>query len=111
MAKNQRKQYQLNGFNNGDQEGFLSKLRNPIKLFSSGLAREFLGIILIVIALVSFLGVIGFQLGTWPETWISFLKRWFGLGSILIVSGLAYLGYRIIYPQAKRPPTQNVSGL
>ena len=50
MAKKQRKQYKLNGFNNlngKDGEGIFSILAGMLRKFSRGLLREIIGIFLL----------------------------------------------------------------
>jgi S-DNA-T family DNA segregation ATPase FtsK/SpoIIIE len=101
MTKKQRKQYRLNGFNhlNGEGgEGILSIISGMFSSFSKRIIREIVGMFFIVIAIISFLSILGLTLGTWLDFWVSFLQRWFGAGSFLFAIGIAYLGYRIIVP-------------
>lgn len=46
------------------------------------------GLILLGIALVTFLALIGLTSGAWITPWASFLKRWLGFGSYFVVAGL-----------------------
>jgi hypothetical protein len=92
MANKQRKQYRLNGFNksNGDDgNGIISMIINSFKRFSQGLLREITGIVFIVIAIISFLSILGLTFGSWLDFWVSFMQRWFGAGSFLFAIGVA----------------------
>lgn len=63
---------------------------------------DFIGIVLIAIALLTLLALIGLTSGAWISPWANFLDRWLGFGSIFVVFAFASAG--LLTVNRKREP-------
>jgi S-DNA-T family DNA segregation ATPase FtsK/SpoIIIE len=53
------------------------------------------GTFLLLVSILTLLGLLGFTRGTLINSWIQLIKRSFGLGSYLLVTGVGLLGYAV----------------
>ena len=70
-------------------------------------SRDVGGVILIVMAALTLLALIGLTSGAWLNPWASWLRRWFGLGSVFIVVALAVGGLFMIRKQKENFSAQD----
>ncbi|MQC26331.1 MAG: DNA translocase FtsK [Chloroflexi bacterium] len=82
----------------------LDQLRS---LFSDYLA-EIAGVVLLALALLTILALSGLSTGAWLSPWVGLWRRWLGWGSVLVVGGLAYAGWRLL--MHKRQAAQSAWG-
>ncbi len=61
--------------------------------------RDIVGVLLIMFALVTLLAFIGLTSGVWVTPWADSLRRWFGLGGILIVIACGVAGLLLMQRQ------------
>lgn len=76
------------------REVSLGKIEGPITfiLRFERFLWDGLGILTLTIAILTFLGLVGFTRGTLLNLWVNFLRRWFGWGSAIFVLLLVILG-------------------
>lgn len=58
---------------------------------------EIAGVLFMVIASITLLGLIGLASGAWLTPWAGWLRRWFGIGSVLISVAFGVSGLWILY--------------
>ena len=85
----------MNSSNMNEGLGSETRLSRLRAAFSNYLA-EIIGVILTALALVTLLALLGFTAGNWLHPWVALWRRWLGWGSVLIVGGLAFAGWRMI---------------
>ena len=59
-------------------------------------AKDIAGIVLLVFASLTLLSLIGLTSGAWLTPWATWLRRWFGIGSVFLVLGLGIGGLLLI---------------
>ncbi len=59
-------------------------------------ARDVGGVLLLSLALILFAGLLKWTDGSWVSGWVSFLRNWFGWGSILVVITVGMLGIIVL---------------
>ena len=57
------------------------------------LGWDILGVLLVALALITFLGLLSLSQGKLVKNWVDFLQLWLGWGSYLLTVGLGWCGY------------------
>ena len=69
--------------------------------------KDIIGIILFVLASLTLLSLIGFTSGAWLTPWATWLRRWFGIGSVFVVLAFGIGGLFIIRRQGETFSTKD----
>jgi S-DNA-T family DNA segregation ATPase FtsK/SpoIIIE len=86
-----------------------SERRMP-SLFESGIifilkfqrfTKDIAGIILLVLASLTLLSIIGLTSGAWLTPWATWLRKWFGIGSVFLVMGFGIVGLFLLRKQSE----------
>jgi S-DNA-T family DNA segregation ATPase FtsK/SpoIIIE len=59
-------------------------------------ASDVIGVALMALALITILGLLGLTQGAWLSPWVGVMRRWLGVGSILVVVGLGLAGWQLL---------------
>jgi len=79
-------------------------------LFESGInfilkfqrfTKDIAGIILLVLASLTLLSIIGLTSGAWLTPWATWLRKWFGIGSVFLVMGFGIVGLFLLRKQSE----------
>jgi S-DNA-T family DNA segregation ATPase FtsK/SpoIIIE len=101
------KSRQENKFENFTSGNILINFLLGIRKYSGDL----FGILLLVLALLSFLGVTGLTRGLLIDNWVELLVRGFGWGSYLLILFVLYVGVLVLFRRMEKFPRLNLSRL
>ena len=101
------KSRQENKFNNFTSGNILINFILGIKKYSGDL----FGILLVVLALLSFLGLTNLTRGLLIDSWVRLLVQGFGWGSYLLILFVLYVGVLVLFRRIEKFPRLNLSRL
>ncbi len=78
-----------------EENRWLSRLFTANQYFGR-FARDIGGVLLLALALILFVGLLGWTTGNMVSAWVKFVKNWFGWGSILVVITIGTLGIIVL---------------
>ncbi len=93
----------------GPPAGSLNVAMGRVTVLGSRLYRYWrnLGaVFLVALALLTLFGLIGLSSGSWLNAWAAFLRRWLGLGAILMPISLGWLAWLQLAPHATNVPVR-----
>lgn len=70
----------------------LARLRSAFSRY----LPEILGVLLLALALLTLLALAGLTAGTWLTVWVTVWRRWLGWGSLIMVAGFGFVGWRLL---------------
>lgn len=79
-----------------------------LKTFVNDYLVEIAAVGLLALALITILALAGLTAGAWLTPWVELWRRWLGWGSILVVLGLVFAGWRLL--MRRRQPEASTWG-